>query len=229
MFSHKSFFQRVLVDDTSTQLLKESPIILGIGIRKLGTIHAAQFVLPVPQHGAKCRVGKQRFPSKSSTAIPSDACSKRYWKSCLACAGNTSEDMANSRMKAFFRGGTTSTPRRKSELLLIIAGSETRSQSTEHACRMPLINGINSRRSTLPETNMMLTSRGSSSGSKSEVVVDCDRDLLLGPEITLRGLNRGVPEQKLDLLEIAAALAAELGTGSAQVMRAEVLDSDLLR
>src|ERR1700723_3190089 len=33
------------------------------------------------------------FPSRSSTAIPSDACSKRYWKSSLACAGNASVDM----------------------------------------------------------------------------------------------------------------------------------------
>jgi hypothetical protein len=38
-----------------------------------------------------------------------------------------------------------------------------------------------------------------------------------------------VTEQKFDLLEIAAALAAELGTGSAQVVSTEVLDSDLLR
>ena len=63
MFSHIAFFQRVLVDDTCTELLKESPIVLGIfGISKLGTIHAAQFVLPVSQHGAKCWVGKQELP-----------------------------------------------------------------------------------------------------------------------------------------------------------------------
>jgi hypothetical protein len=60
MFSHIAFFQRVLVDDTCTELLKESPIVLGIfGIRKLGTIHAAQFVLPVSQHGAECWVGDE--------------------------------------------------------------------------------------------------------------------------------------------------------------------------
>ena len=45
------------------ELLKESPILLGIfGMSKLGTIHAAQFVLPVSQHGAKCRVGEQEVP-----------------------------------------------------------------------------------------------------------------------------------------------------------------------
>jgi hypothetical protein len=76
---------------------------------------------------------------------------------------------------------------------------------------------------------MMLIRQGSSSGSKSEIVVHGDLDLLLRPQIPLRGLNRRVPQQKFDLLEIAAALAAELGTGSAQVMSTEVLDSDLLR
>ena len=35
-------------------------------------------------------------------------------------------------------------------------------------------------------------------------------------------------EEKLDLLEIPAVLAAELGAGTAQVVGAEVLDADLL-
>jgi hypothetical protein len=38
-----------------------------------------------------------------------------------------------------------------------------------------------------------------------------------------------VPEQELDLLQIPAILAAEFGASAAQVMSAEVLDSDLLR
>jgi hypothetical protein len=38
-----------------------------------------------------------------------------------------------------------------------------------------------------------------------------------------------VPKQKLDLLKIGATLAAELGTGTAQVMRTEVFDPNLLR
>ena len=76
---------------------------------------------------------------------------------------------------------------------------------------------------------MILTSRGSSSDSKSEIVVHGDLDLLLRPQIPLRGPNRGVTEQKIDLLEIAAILSAELGTGSAEVVCAEVLDSNLLR
>jgi hypothetical protein len=38
-----------------------------------------------------------------------------------------------------------------------------------------------------------------------------------------------VPQQKLNLLQIAAILAAELGAGAAEVVGAEVLDPDLLR
>ena len=64
---------------------------------------------------------------------------------------------------------------------------------------------------------------------QAQAVINCNRNFLLGPKITLRGLNRRMPQQKFDLLEIATALSAGLGTGSAQVMRAEVLDSDLLR
>ena len=52
-----------------------------------------------------------------------------------------------------------------------------------------------------------------------KAVIDCNRNLLLGPKITFRRLNRRMPQQKFDLLEIATALAAELDTGSAQVRR----------
>jgi hypothetical protein len=37
-----------------------------------------------------------------------------------------------------------------------------------------------------------------------------------------------VPEEELDLFEVATALPAELGAGPAQVMRSELLDSNLL-
>src|ERR1700760_3519828 len=63
IFSDVAFFQRVLVDDAGAELLKESPIVLRIfGIRKFRTTHAAQFVFPVSQHGAKRWVGKQERP-----------------------------------------------------------------------------------------------------------------------------------------------------------------------
>ena len=65
--------------------------------------------------------------------------------------------------------------------------------------------------------------------SKPQIIIHRDSYLLIGAQIPLGGLDRGVAEQELDLLQIAAAFAAELGTGSAQVVSTEVLDSDLLR
>ncbi len=62
---------------------------------------------------------------------------------------------------------------------------------------------------------------------ESQAVVHCDGDLLLGPKITLRGLDRAVPQQELDLFEIPAAFSAQLGAGPAEVMGPEVLDSHL--
>ena len=59
-------------------------------------------------------------------------------------------------------------------------------------------------------------------------IIHRNGDLLLGTEIALRGLNRRVTEQKLDLFEITSALAAELGTGATEIMRTEVLDADLV-
>src|SRR5206468_9767108 len=63
MFFHIPFFQRIFVDHTCTELLKESPIVFGIfRISELRTTHAAQFVLAVSKHGAKRWVGKQEVP-----------------------------------------------------------------------------------------------------------------------------------------------------------------------
>jgi hypothetical protein len=64
---------------------------------------------------------------------------------------------------------------------------------------------------------------------ESQVIVHRDLDILFRAKIAFGGLDGGVPEQELDLLEIAAALAAEFGAGAAQIMGAEVLDPDLLR
>ena len=76
---------------------------------------------------------------------------------------------------------------------------------------------------------MMPTSRGSSSGSKSEIVVHGDLDLLVRPQIPLRGLDRRVAEQEFDLLQIPAILSAQLSAGATEIVGAEVLDADLLR
>jgi hypothetical protein len=65
--------------------------------------------------------------------------------------------------------------------------------------------------------------------SKHQIIVHSDLDILLGVQIPFGGLDGRVPEQKLDLLEIPAALAAEFGTGATKVMSAKVLDPDLLR
>lgn len=71
--------------------------------------------------------------------------------------------------------------------------------------------------------------RGHRPTSKSQIIIHRNSDLLVGAQIFLRSLDRGMPQQELDLLQIAAVLAAELGAGTAQVVGAEVLDPDLLR
>jgi hypothetical protein len=45
---------------------------------------------------------------------------------------------------------------------------------------------------------------------QSEFVVDGDLDILLRSQVPFRHLDGRVPEQELDLLEIAATLAAQL-------------------
>jgi hypothetical protein len=47
-------------------------------------------------------------------------------------------------------------------------------------------------------------------------------------EISFRRLNRTVPQQKLNLLQIAPVLAAQFRAGASQVAGAEVLDPDVL-
>ena len=65
--------------------------------------------------------------------------------------------------------------------------------------------------------------------SQPKKIVHGDCNLLLRPKISLRGLNRGVAEQELDLLEVPAVLATELGAGTTEIVGAEALDPDLLR
>jgi hypothetical protein len=64
---------------------------------------------------------------------------------------------------------------------------------------------------------------------QAEVIVHRDLDILLGAEIALCRLDRRVAEQELDLFEIPAALPAQLGAGTAEVVSPEVFDPDLLR
>jgi len=61
---------------------------------------------------------------------------------------------------------------------------------------------------------------------QSNTVVHRDSDVLLRTQIAFRSLNGGVTEQELDLLQIATGLAAELRTGTPQIVRPEVLDAE---
>jgi hypothetical protein len=53
---------------------------------------------------------------------------------------------------------------------------------------------------------------------QSQVIVDRDLDILLRPQIAFGGLDRRVPQQEFDLLQIPAILPAQLGAGAAQVV-----------
>ena len=64
--------------------------------------------------------------------------------------------------------------------------------------------------------------------SEAEAIVHRDGDLLLRPEVTLRRLDRRVPQQELDLFQIAATLPTELRASTPEVVRPEALNPDLL-
>ena len=63
---------------------------------------------------------------------------------------------------------------------------------------------------------------------QAQVIVHRDLDILLRPQIAFGRLDRRVAQQELDLLEVTAILAAQLGAGATQVVGAEVFDPDLL-
>jgi hypothetical protein len=56
-----------------------------------------------------------------------------------------------------------------------------------------------------------------------EPVVHRVTQILLAAQIALRGLDRDMAEPELNLFQFAAALRAQLGAGSAKVMRGHVL------
>jgi hypothetical protein len=58
-------------------------------------------------------------------------------------------------------------------------------------------------------------------GLDGEIVVDGLRQILAGAEVAFGGLDGGMAEQELDLFEVAAGEAAELGAGAAQVVGRE--------
>lgn len=53
---------------------------------------------------------------------------------------------------------------------------------------------------------------------ESKPIIDCACEVLFRSKVPLCGLYRGMPQQQLDLLEIATGLAIELRAGPAQVV-----------
>jgi hypothetical protein len=62
---------------------------------------------------------------------------------------------------------------------------------------------------------------------RSEVkkIIHWMSEILFAAEIAFRRLDRGMPQQELNLLQLATARVAQLRTGSAQVMRCNMLQS----
>jgi hypothetical protein len=90
------------------------------------------------------------------------------------------------------------------------------------ACRERIPRGLDRRawRPRLPSSYWLLQTL------QPEGIVD--GDLLLRSQVTFGGLDRAVAEQELDVFEVAATPAAELGAGAAKVVRSEAFDADLL-
>jgi hypothetical protein len=59
--------------------------------------------------------------------------------------------------------------------------------------------------------------------SEVEKIVHWMPEILFAAEIAFRGLDGCVPEQKLNLLQFAPAIMAQLGTSSPQIMRGDML------
>jgi hypothetical protein len=63
----------------------------------------------------------------------------------------------------------------------------------------------------------------------SELVVDRLHQILPHAEVFLSGLDRGVAEQHLDLLQVPARLPTQASARSASIVRGEILHADSLR
>ena len=61
--------------------------------------------------------------------------------------------------------------------------------------------------------------------SRSDLVVDRISEPLLAAQISLRGLNAYMSEQELDLLKLSACLVAQSGTGTAEIVRRNAIQT----
>ena len=52
-------------------------------------------------------------------------------------------------------------------------------------------------------------------------------EVLPGPQIIHRGVNGGMAQKQLDLLEYAARVTAQAGAGAAKIMRSEVPETEI--
>jgi len=59
--------------------------------------------------------------------------------------------------------------------------------------------------------------------SEVEKIVHWMPEVLFAAEIAIRGLDRCVPQQKLNLLQFTSAIMAQLGTSSPKIVRRNVL------
>ena len=59
--------------------------------------------------------------------------------------------------------------------------------------------------------------------SEVEEIVDWMSQILFAAEIVFRRLDRYMPKQELNLLQLTTAIMAELRTGSSQIMRCDML------
>jgi hypothetical protein len=59
--------------------------------------------------------------------------------------------------------------------------------------------------------------------AKVEKIVHRMSQILFATEIVFRGLDRHMPEQELNLFQLATAIMAKLRTSSPQIMRCDML------
>jgi hypothetical protein len=64
--------------------------------------------------------------------------------------------------------------------------------------------------------------------SEVDKIVHWMPEILLAAQVALRGLDRRVTEQELNLLELTAAVVAQLRTCPPQIMRRDVLQAGFL-